>query len=350
MKTTRLLLLALAACATCSAVDTRFWQQGDRSDFERGTLNHLSLRADGRIFLAPEFTEVFDSTTPYLWTLAADSKGNSVRCRRRLRQRVGESFRYRSQRQKPDVRRAGWPGNSRHWRSTQGRALRRYRSRRQGLQNRIRRQAEAVLRSSPEIHLGHGVLQQRRSVCRHRRSGRDSSRDARWRRFRLLQDRRDPRPVARHRRARQPDRRNRAERVDPAHLASGPGLRAVPSAEARDYRGGSHARRRHLRGSGVGNKTAVVQAAPPPPTSRSRRLHPGHPPSAMPGSRPYRWLPGPSLAGGSEVYRINPDGSPRKIWSSAQDVVYAIGFDAGGSAACSEPEIAARSIAWIPTP
>ncbi len=36
------------------------------------------------------------------------------------------------------------------------------------------------------------------------------------------------------------------------------------------------------------------------------------------------------LAGGSEVYRINPDGSPRKVWSSPQDIVYAIGFDAGG--------------------
>jgi hypothetical protein len=30
------------------------------------------------------------------------------------------------------------------------------------------------------------------------------------------------------------------------------------------------------------------------------------------------------------VYRINTDGSPRKVWSSAQDIVYAIGFDAGG--------------------
>ena len=46
------------------------------SDFESGTLKNLSLRADGRIFLAPEFTEIFDSSTPYLWTLAADSKGN----------------------------------------------------------------------------------------------------------------------------------------------------------------------------------------------------------------------------------------------------------------------------------
>ena len=57
-------------------MDTHFWQHGDRSDFESGTLKNLSLRADGRIFLAPEFTEIFDSSTPYLWTLAADSKGN----------------------------------------------------------------------------------------------------------------------------------------------------------------------------------------------------------------------------------------------------------------------------------
>src|ERR1700761_4313574 len=81
MNTTRLSTAALIACAAltgcaiCSAVETRFWQQTDRADFERGTLTHLSLRGDGRIFLAPELTEVFDSTTPYLWTLAADSKG-----------------------------------------------------------------------------------------------------------------------------------------------------------------------------------------------------------------------------------------------------------------------------------
>ncbi len=77
MKTIRLSLVALLPFALRhrSAVDTRFWQQSDRADFERGTLTHLSLRGDGRIFIAPELTEVFDSTTPYLWTLAIDSKG-----------------------------------------------------------------------------------------------------------------------------------------------------------------------------------------------------------------------------------------------------------------------------------
>jgi hypothetical protein len=34
------------------------------------------------------------------------------------------------------------------------------------------------------------------------------------------------------------------------------------------------------------------------------------------------------LPGGSEVYRIEPDNFPRKIWSHPQDIVYAISFDA----------------------
>jgi sugar lactone lactonase YvrE len=43
-------------------------------------------------------------------------------------------------------------------------------------------------------------------------------------------------------------------------------------------------------------------------------------------------LPQPlSLAsGGSEVYMIAPDGSPKKIWSAKDDIVYALAFDAKG--------------------
>lgn len=34
--------------------------------------------------------------------------------------------------------------------------------------------------------------------------------------------------------------------------------------------------------------------------------------------------------GGSDVYLIAPDGSPRKVWSSREDIVYALAFDASG--------------------
>ena len=37
--------------------------------------------------------------------------------------------------------------------------------------------------------------------------------------------------------------------------------------------------------------------------------------------------PGGSATGGSDVYRIAPDGSPSRIWSSHEDIVYALAFD-----------------------
>ena len=34
--------------------------------------------------------------------------------------------------------------------------------------------------------------------------------------------------------------------------------------------------------------------------------------------------------GGSEIYRLSPDGSPKTIWSSHEDLVYALAFDHEG--------------------
>jgi hypothetical protein len=36
------------------------------------------------------------------------------------------------------------------------------------------------------------------------------------------------------------------------------------------------------------------------------------------------------VSGGSEIYRISPDGEPRRIWSNAQHLVYALALDAEG--------------------
>jgi hypothetical protein len=41
--------------------------------------------------------------------------------------------------------------------------------------------------------------------------------------------------------------------------------------------------------------------------------------------------PGLGAAGGSEVYRISPDGSPLRIWTSQNDLVYALAFDDHGN-------------------
>lgn len=40
--------------------------------------------------------------------------------------------------------------------------------------------------------------------------------------------------------------------------------------------------------------------------------------------------PGLGASGGSEIYRIAPDGSPMRLWTSREDLVYALGFDQHG--------------------
>ncbi|MBV9085719.1 MAG: hypothetical protein JOZ62_23850 [Acidobacteriaceae bacterium] len=69
-----MLSLALAA-SLCLAVDTHIWEQSDQSDFTRGTPKHLSIRSDGHLTLAPAFKELDSTTVPYLWAMAQDSKG-----------------------------------------------------------------------------------------------------------------------------------------------------------------------------------------------------------------------------------------------------------------------------------
>lgn len=67
--------LALTAAALCYAGETHFWGQSDYHDFEKGNIKGLSLRSDGRLTLAPVSKELYDSSTAYLWTLARDSHG-----------------------------------------------------------------------------------------------------------------------------------------------------------------------------------------------------------------------------------------------------------------------------------
>src|SRR5688572_16676561 len=72
----RILCTALLAAACASSVETKSWVHATQSDFEKGTLENLSLRSDSRLTLAPVFRELHDPSTAYLWALAADSKGN----------------------------------------------------------------------------------------------------------------------------------------------------------------------------------------------------------------------------------------------------------------------------------
>ena len=70
------LAIFLGIAALSYAGETKSWLQSEYSDFEKGTIKNLSLRSDGLVTLAPQFREIFDSSSAYLWAMAHDSAGN----------------------------------------------------------------------------------------------------------------------------------------------------------------------------------------------------------------------------------------------------------------------------------
>ena len=68
--------LAAAAPQLAQAEHTRHWRQSTYEEFEKGTPKGVALRSDGKLVLAPRFVAFADPNVAYLWSLRADSKGN----------------------------------------------------------------------------------------------------------------------------------------------------------------------------------------------------------------------------------------------------------------------------------
>jgi outer membrane protein assembly factor BamB len=68
-------LLALALVPTALAERTRIWRQSSFAEFERGEAKGVALRSDGTLVLAPRFAQFADPNLAYLWSLAVDSRG-----------------------------------------------------------------------------------------------------------------------------------------------------------------------------------------------------------------------------------------------------------------------------------
>jgi sugar lactone lactonase YvrE len=328
MKTIRFFLVALGALASGFAVETHFWQHGDRSDFESGTLKNLSLRADGRVFLAPEITEIFDSSTPYLWTLAIDSKGNlytagggtgSGTAKVFVIDRGGKSRAFAELDgleihaivldSKDRVYAATDPDGKIYKIGSDGKPKLFYDPHQKYIW-------AMAFNSKGDLFVATG---DQGEIYRVTPAGAGSV-------FFKTEET--------HARSMAFDAQdNLIVGTEPSGLI----LRISPAAEGfvlyqapkREITAVAVTPDGAIYASGVGNKTAVAQAAPPPPPVPSPSIL-GVVVVGNARNTPVTGGPGPSIAGGSEVYRINPDGSPRKVWSSRQDIVYSIGFDGGG--------------------
>jgi hypothetical protein len=76
MKALRLVVLCLLLAATGWAQATRTWEQTKYDDFEKGTAHGVAISSDGTLTLAPAFTSLYTTPSTYLWALASDSQGN----------------------------------------------------------------------------------------------------------------------------------------------------------------------------------------------------------------------------------------------------------------------------------
>lgn len=68
------LILLSAPCLL--AEGTRLWKQSSFEDFEKGTAKGVAITSDGSLELAPAFKAVYTTPSTYLWSIAADGEGN----------------------------------------------------------------------------------------------------------------------------------------------------------------------------------------------------------------------------------------------------------------------------------
>jgi WD40 repeat protein len=94
-------------------------------------------------------------------------------------------------------------------------------------------------------------------------------------------------------------------------------------------------RQGNIYAAGVGEKragssssaaaTPIVITMSPPSTTTGAQAPAAVPATPVPsGSFP---IPGGGATGGSDIYKISADGSPLRLWSSREDIVYALAFD-----------------------
>lgn len=327
-------LLTLTSIAT--AVETKSWVHAGQTDFERGTLENLSLSSDGRITLAPIFREVADPSVAYLWALASDSKGNvytggggpgnssskliavdSAGKSRLLAELPGLQIQSIAIDKQNRVYAATAPDGKVYRVDADGKFETFYDPKAKyiwALAFNSRGELFVATGDGGEIHKvgadGKGSVFFRTEET-HARS--------------LAIDAQD----------------NLIAGTEPGGLI----LRISPAGDGFVLHQSS---KREVTSVAVNNAGVIFAAAvgnkggppssglsiptPPPPTNPgpAAPARPGMPPPL--GAPPAPASGATSIAGGSEVYRIGTDNYPQRIWSHSQDVVYAIGFDSSGRA------------------
>ncbi len=326
MHISRTLGAFLCASAALCAVDTKTWQQGEMADFEKGTLTRLSLASDGRLALAPVVKEIFDPSVAFLWAVARDSKGNlyagggglgGTRTKlymvdpsgksKTLAELEGIAIQAIAIDSKDRVYAATSPDGKVYRIDQAGKSEVFYDPKQKYIWAlEFSRQGDLFVATGDqgEIHrvtpAGAGSVFFKTEETHARSMAIDPN-------------------------------GNLIVGTDPSGLI----LRITPAGEGfvlyqapkREVTSVAVAADGTIYAAAVGNKQPAI-AAPvmPPPVPV-----PAPAAAARPAAVPPTFAgPAPAITGGSEIYRIQTDGYPRKIWSHAQDLVYALAFDGKG--------------------
>ena len=326
----RILTTLVALAGLCPAGQTRLWQQSEYGDFEKGVIKNLSLRSDGRLSLAPELKERLDSSSAYLWALAADSAGN-------LYAGGGPNAKlYRMAPSGETKTLAEFDALEVHAITIDSKDRVYFATSPDGKVYRLTAAAKPEVFYDPktkyiwalafssqgdlfvatgdqgEIHRvapdGKGSVYFRTEET-HARS--------------LAVDAKDNLIVG-------TEPGGLVIRVSPA--GEGFVLHQLPKKELTAV---AVAPDGSVYAAGVGAKqpAAPLPAPQPAPVAPVPPVTPGAPTQPRPAAAPPPTFTAgavPSITGGSEIYRIYADGYPRKVWSHAQDIVYALGLDRDG--------------------
>jgi sugar lactone lactonase YvrE len=76
MKVSATCALCLLLIAAAHGQTTRTWEQSTFDDFEKGTSHGVAIRSDGALELAPAFRVVAGTPSTYIWSVASDAQGN----------------------------------------------------------------------------------------------------------------------------------------------------------------------------------------------------------------------------------------------------------------------------------
>jgi sugar lactone lactonase YvrE len=334
----RLTALVATTAALLSASQTRTWTQSEYADFEKGVIKNLSVRSDGLLSLAPRSRELTDSSAAYLWALAQDSKGNLYAAGGPGAKlyRVSPDAKASSEKPKPiadldalGIQALAVDSRDRVYAATTP----------DGKIYRIAGNSKPEIFYEPKAKYIWAMTFDAQGdlfVATGDPGGIDRvTPDGKGKVFFKTNET--------HVRSLTLDAtQNLIAGTDPGGLV----LRVSPQGQGfvlyqmskPEVTAVAAARDGSIYAAAVGTKGASAPPTPVPVPAATVAVN--APGSALGGQAQSRPAPPPpasvgppaGVSGGSEVYRIEPNGNPTKLWSQPQDVVYAIAFDSDGRA------------------